>query len=68
MKCDNDGLWISEDATHRARLLLYTPNQQLLTIASFLRSPQHLYKIDEQSYLLVEQGRNRILKLIKQKN
>lgn len=63
LRCDEDGLWISEDATHRARLLLYTPRKELKTIAAFLKAPQHLYKVDEQTYYLAEQGRNRILKL-----
>lgn len=63
LMCTQEGLWISEDATNRARLLLYKPNGKLVTVMSFLRAPQHLYSIDDDNFFLAEQGRNRILKL-----
>lgn len=61
--CDNQGLWVSEDRNHRARLLLRKPNGELQTILSFLKSPQVLHPIAPGRYLLAEGGRDRILEL-----
>lgn len=61
--CNNKGLWISEDATHMARLLLLTTGGQLHTVLSHLRSAQTLLALPDGRYLLAEQGRSRILLL-----
>ncbi|TWH63928.1 hypothetical protein LX59_02992 [Azomonas agilis] len=61
--CDAQGLWVSEDRNHRARLLLRKPNGELQTILSFLKSPQVLHPIAPGHYLLAEGGRDRILEL-----
>lgn len=61
--CTNDGLWISEDATHMARVLLLTPDGQQHTVLSHLRSAQTLLQTAPGHYLLAEQGRNRVLRL-----
>lgn len=61
--CNNAGLWITEDATHMARLLRLTPDGQLHTVLSHLRSAQTLIEIRPGYYLLAEQGRNRVLSL-----
>ncbi|WP_233093826.1 hypothetical protein [Azotobacter chroococcum] len=63
LKCDARGLWISEDATHRARLLLLNPQGRLETVLSHLRAPQVLLPSGTHSYLLAEGGRNRILEI-----
>lgn len=68
LNCDENGLWISEDSTHRARLLLLTFDGQLITILSHLRAPQQLLKVAEDTYYLAEGGRNRILELKKVSN
>lgn len=65
LQCDENGLWISEDSTHRARLLLLTTDGKLQTILSHLRAPQQLLKITEDTYYLAEGGRNRVLELKK---
>lgn len=59
--CDHVGLWISEDTTHMARLLLLAPDGRLLTVLSHLRSAQTLLALHDDRYLLAEQGRARIL-------
>lgn len=61
--CNRDGLWISEDTTHMARLLLLTRDGQLRTVLSHLRSAQTLLALPDERYLLAEQGRSRILLL-----
>jgi sugar lactone lactonase YvrE len=61
--CDADGLWITEDATHGARLLLLDPGGRLQVIASRLRSAQTLLPTGDGRFLLAEQGRNRILRI-----
>lgn len=38
--CDQRGLWISEDSTHRARLLLIDAQGLRQTMLSFLKAPQ----------------------------
>lgn len=59
--CNRDGLWISEDTTHMARLLLLAPDERLHTVLSHLRSAQTLLALPDGRYLLAEQGRARIL-------
>lgn len=61
--CNADGLWVSEDATHMARLLLLAPDGELHTVLSHLRSAQTLLETAPGHYLLAEQGRNRVLQL-----
>jgi hypothetical protein len=61
--CNAEGLWITEDATHLARLLRLDPDGQLHTVLSHLRSAQTLIETRPGHYLLAEQGRNRVLSL-----
>ncbi len=61
--CTDDGLWITEDATHMARLLLLTADGRQHTVLSHLRSAQTILQTAPGQYLLAEQGRNRVLSL-----
>ncbi len=61
--CDAKGVWITEDATHMARLLLLKPDGELETVLSHLRSAQTILPEGHGHYLLAEQGRNRILEI-----
>ena len=61
--CDGEGLWVTEDATHQARVLLLDRRGQLHTVLSHLRSAQTLLETTPGHYLLAEQGRNRVLQL-----
>lgn len=63
LTCTAQGLWISEDATNFARLVLAQPDGSQQTILSRLHSPQMLLPLDDHSFLLAEQGRNRVLRL-----
>ncbi|TWI53868.1 hypothetical protein IQ22_02479 [Pseudomonas duriflava] len=63
MACTYDGLWITEDATHMARLLLLDKQGRDHVILSHLRAAQTLLPLSDGTFLLSEQGRNRILKL-----
>jgi len=60
--CDRRGLWISEDSTHRARLLLWDRQSAPRAILTFLRAPQALLPRGD-GYLLAEGGRDRIIAL-----
>ncbi len=60
--CNKSGLWITEDATAHARVLLYN-NGELQTIARHLRSAQTILEDGPGRMLVAEQGRNRILVL-----
>ncbi|MGR3887415.1 hypothetical protein FW764_10705 [Pseudomonas sp. 1152_12] len=64
LMCDERGLWVNEDSTHRARLLLIDKHGQQQTILSFLKAPQSIVRTGSGSYLLAEGGRNRVLKLV----
>lgn len=64
LMCDERGLWISEDSTHRARLLLIDSQGGRQTILSFLKAPQSIVRTNKGTYLLAEGGRNRVLELI----
>lgn len=66
--CNADGLWISEDSTHMARLLLLDPAGQLQVVLQHLRSAQSIIALEPGHYLLAEQGRNRILELTRLAN
>ncbi|WP_082073239.1 hypothetical protein [Pseudomonas sp. LFM046] len=61
--CNRDGLWITEDATHMARVLLLDGADHLSTVLSHLRSPQSMVEVAPGRYLVAEQGRNRVLEL-----
>ncbi|MFV3415851.1 hypothetical protein ACQCLI_10575 [Pseudomonas nitroreducens] len=63
LMCDEHGLWISEDATHRARLLLWDGKGEPRTILSFLKAPQSIVPDGKGGYLLAEGGRDRVLQL-----
>jgi hypothetical protein len=63
LMCNDEGLWITEDSTHRARLLLWSATGKIRTILSYLRSPQTILPLDSGRFLLAEQGRERILEL-----
>jgi len=63
VQCSADGLWITEDATHGARVLLVQPDGRLVTVLSHLRSAQTLIPRGDGHYLVAEQGRQRILEL-----
>ncbi|WP_232434469.1 hypothetical protein [Pseudomonas asplenii] len=63
LMCDERGLWISEDSTHRARLLLVDPQGRQQTILSFLKAPQSIIRTGKGGYLLAEGGRDRVLEL-----
>lgn len=61
--CDEQGLWISEDSTHRARLLLVDAQGGQTTVLSFLKAPQTILPLDDGRYLIAEGGRDRVLEL-----
>ncbi|WP_437884059.1 hypothetical protein [Pseudomonas sp. LRF_L74] len=61
--CDERGLWITEDSTHRARLLLVDPGGQRHTVLSFLKAPQGIVATGNGTYLIAEGGRDRVLAL-----
>ncbi len=63
LMCDEDGLWITEDLTHQARLLLWDTSGKLHTVLSHLRSPQTIIATGPNRYLLAEHGRGLILEL-----
>lgn len=64
LMCDQRGLWISEDATHRARLLLVDAGGEQRTVLSFLKAPQSIVATDRGTYLVAEGGRDRVLELL----
>ncbi|OCT29743.1 hypothetical protein [Pseudomonas putida] len=61
--CDQRGLWISEDSTHRARLLRIDADGKRHTVLSFLKAPQSIVPDGKGGYLLAEGGRDRVLHL-----
>ncbi|WP_305075694.1 hypothetical protein [Propionivibrio sp.] len=63
LMCNIEGLWITEDLTHRARLLLLDTSGAMHTILSHLRSPQTILSIGKERLLVAEQGRGRILEV-----
>lgn len=63
LMCDERGLWVNEDSTHRARLLLIDKQGRQQTILSFLKAPQSIVPTGRGSYLLAEGGRDRVLEL-----
>lgn len=63
LMCNSEGIWITEDLTHGARLLLLDASGVLHTILTHLRSPQTIISIAPARFLVAEQGRGRILEL-----
>lgn len=63
LMCDERGLWVNEDSTHRARSLLIDKQGRQQTILSFLKAPQSIVPTDRGTYLLAEGGRDRVLEL-----
>jgi len=63
LMCNDEGLWITEDATHRARLLLLDRTGSLQTILSGLHSGQTVLSLAPGHLLLAEQGRGRVLEV-----
>jgi hypothetical protein len=61
--CNGAGLWVSEDRTHLARLLLLDMKGDAQVILSHLRAPQSILPVSESKFLLAEGGRNRILEI-----
>lgn len=68
LMCNAAGLWLTEDATHRARLLHITPDGSIHTVLSGLRSGQTILEIGPGRFLVAEQGRGRILELTRVQN
>lgn len=66
--CNAAGLWLTEDATHRARLLHIAPDGSIHTVLSGLRSGQTILEIGPGRFLVAEQGRGRILELTRVQN
>jgi hypothetical protein len=64
LMCDERGIWVSEDSTHRARLLLIDYQGRRQTVLSFLKAPQSIVRTTKGSYLVAEGGRDRILELM----
>ncbi|NIE73422.1 hypothetical protein F3J45_02940 [Pantoea sp. Ap-967] len=63
LMCDQRGLWISEDNTHRARLLRIDAEGTQHVELTFLKAPQSIVADGKGGYLLAEGGRNRVLRL-----
>ncbi len=63
LMCDSQGLWITEDLTHGARLLRMDTSGKTHIILTHLRSPQTIISIAPSRFLVAEQGRGRILEL-----
>ncbi len=63
LMCGQEGLWITEDATHGARLLLMEAGGKLRVILEHLRSGQAILAIAPGRLLIAEQGRGRILEI-----
>ncbi|MCY1507108.1 hypothetical protein D9M68_413740 [compost metagenome] len=61
--CNREGLWITEDATHMARVLLLDAQGDLNVVLSHLHSPQTIVEASPGRCLVAEQGRNRVLEL-----
>ncbi len=66
--CNAAGVWLTEDATHRARLLHIAPDGSIHTVLSGLRSGQTILEIGPGRFLVAEQGRGRILELTRVQN
>jgi hypothetical protein len=67
LMCNDEGLWVTEDATHMARLLLLDTSGSLQVILRHLRSAQTVLSLAPGHLLIAEQGRARVLE-VKQAN
>ena len=64
LMCDDEGLWVTEDATHRARLLLLDHRGgSVQVILRHLRSAQTVLSLAPGRLWIAEQGRGRILEV-----
>ena len=63
LMCNEEGLWITEDATHLARLLLLDKSGSMQVILRHLRSAQTVLSLAPGHLLIAEQGRARVLEL-----
>ncbi len=63
LMCGSNGLWITEDLTHGARLLLLDTAGVTHTVLSHLRAPQTIIATTSGGFFVAEQGRGRILEL-----
>ncbi|MCB1942414.1 MAG: hypothetical protein KDI53_10320 [Candidatus Accumulibacter sp.] len=63
LMCDDEGLWITEDATHQARLLLLDSRGSLQVLLRHLRSAQTVLPLAPGHLLVAEQGRGRVLEV-----
>jgi len=64
LMCNDEGLWVTEDATHRARLLLLDHHGgSLQVILRHLRSAQTVLSLAPGRLLIAEQGRGRVLEV-----
>lgn len=63
LMCNREGLWITEDATHGARLLQVDASGTPQVILEHLRSGQTILALAPGQLLLAEQGRGRILEI-----
>ena len=63
LMCRSEGIWITEDLTHGARLLLLDTLGAMHTVLTHLRSPQTIISITPTRFLVAEQGRGRILEI-----
>lgn len=61
--CDEEGLWVTEDLTHRARLLLLDKSGKMQIILKGLRSGQTILPLGAGHFLVAEQGRGRVLEV-----
>jgi len=64
--CDERGLWVTEDSTHMARVLLLSHTGEVEVVLSHLRAAQTILRTSAGRYLVSEQGRNRILQVQKE--
>lgn len=64
LRCTADGIWITEDVTNNGRLIFYD-YQEFHVVASRLHSPQSVLEYGENSVLVAEQGRSRLLEFSK---
>lgn len=63
LMCDLEGLWVAEDATHGARLLLLDFAGPARVVLEHLRSAQTVLALAPGRLLVAEQGRHRILEI-----
>lgn len=64
LRCTDSGIWITEDVTNNGRLLFYD-YQNLQVLARHLHSPQSVLEDGDNSILVAEQGRSRLLRFSK---